>query len=279
MRFLLLFTLATSMCNGHVYADETKDENMPELIGGTVADPADWPASPWIGNCSSTIIGDRVLLTAAHCVGNGGSVRFSKGTTVYSGRCTHHSEYRGNSTADWALCELSSAVPDVMPETVAKPDQVTCESGKEFLWTGYGCTRWGSRLDGKFRTGTVDAIRCPSGRNYDTVTRGNVALCSGDSGGGGYVVDGDGKRMLVGVNSRSDTRVTSYVSSTYVGTFQDWARSWAENRGLDICGITKDCDPGDDDDDDDGDDDEPDCGDKFDAFDEALEDLRQCLGQ
>src|SRR5690606_31297364 len=93
------------------------------LIGGTVADPNDWPASPWVGNCSSTLIGERVLLTAAHCVSNGGTKTFNIGSTRYTGTCTHHGSYRSNSTADWALCLLTTSVTGVPLETLATQEE------------------------------------------------------------------------------------------------------------------------------------------------------------
>jgi hypothetical protein len=241
------------------------------LIGGTVVDPKDWPASPWVGNCSSTLVGDKVLLIAAHCVSNGGRVSFTVDTTVYRGTCTHHDSYRRNNTADWALCVLESAVPNVAYEVLAKPEQVQCAKGVTFLWTGYGCQRWSGRLDGKFRTGSVNAIDCPSGTDYDTVTKGSVALCSGDSGGGGYLVSADGSRLVVGVNSRSNTTDTSYVSSTYNETFRSWAKSWGDGKGVKICGLHSDAtgcrgagtnpepDP------------TPDCDEEFDAVSDTLE--------
>jgi hypothetical protein len=86
----------------------------------------------------------------------------------------------------------------------------------------------------------VSTIKCPSGTDYDTVTRGSVALCSGDSGGGGYVMFQNGDRKVVGTNSRSNTTDTSYVSSTYTEKFRDWAKSWAESKNVSICGIHSD---------------------------------------
>jgi hypothetical protein len=216
--------------------------NLPdhELIGGTIADPADWPASPRLNNCSSTIVGPNTMLTAAHCVSNGASKSFTIKGVSYTATCTHHNSYRSNSTADWALCYTSKAIEGITFETIATAKEASCSVGKEFLWTGFGCTRWGAGTDWKLRYGTAPAIRCPSGTNYDTITRGKVALCSGDSGGGGYVVLDDGTRRVVGVNSRSNTTDTSYVSSTYSDSFRNWAKTWGDNKRTKICGIHSD---------------------------------------
>lgn len=241
---LMLITSASFASGGQTtpyYADLSDPNDLsPALIGGSVADPADWPASPWIGNCSSTLISSKVLITAAHCVSNGGNKSFTINNTRYTATCTHNPSYRGNSTADWALCLVSQPVVGIKFESIATEQEASCARGVKYLWTGYGCQRWGGAIDGKFRIGMVSTIKCPSGTDYDTVTRGSVALCSGDSGGGGYVMFQNGDRKVVGTNSRSNTTDTSYVSSTYIEKFRDWAKSWAESKNVSICGIHSD---------------------------------------
>jgi len=216
------------------------DDLSPALIGGTVVEPGEFPASPWVSNCSSTLIGPKVLLTAAHCVSNGGTKNFVIEGNRYTSTCTHNPSYRSNSTADWSLCIVSQPVTGVKFESIATAEEAECKVGKKYLWTGFGCRAWGGTIDGKFRKGMVSTTRCPSGNDYDTVTRGSVALCSGDSGGGGYVVMENGDRKVVGTNSRSNTTDTSYVSSTYTSKFREWAKSWGDSKRVSICGIHAD---------------------------------------
>ena len=55
-----------------MYMDPTAE---PQIIGGTLSDTADWPAT-FVFNvidnpCTSTAIGPKVILTAAHCITDG----------------------------------------------------------------------------------------------------------------------------------------------------------------------------------------------------------------
>jgi hypothetical protein len=160
----------------------------PTLIGGTPAPAADWPASVYAAmggsRCSATVIGERVLLIASHCVRDGGTATFSVLSNQYQAVCSHTAGYPRNSTYDWALCLVDRRVAGVEYENVAT-EQGDIRVGTTLRLTGYGCIRsgGGGGNDGVFRIGTAPVTRLPSGSDADIVTRGQAALCYGDSGG------------------------------------------------------------------------------------------------
>lgn len=213
----------------------------PMLIGGAPANPADWPASVYMhagsSSCSSTLIGDRVLLSAAHCMSNGARIRFTAGANNYTARCTHHSEYRGNETADWALCLVDRPVIGVVFEKVAT--SVRVKVGDQLRLTGYGCIKspgLGGN-DGIFRIGMGKVTALPSDGNYDIVTEGPAALCFGDSGGAAFDELPDGNRTVTGLNSRGDIETVSYLSSVASVSFQKFAKDFASRNGVKVCGL------------------------------------------
>lgn len=145
----------------------------PALIGGVPAEPKDWPASVYASaggsRCSATVIGERSVIIAAHCVGNGGSITFTAGSNAYQAKCSHHPSYRQNSTADWALCFTTRPVTGVPFENLGVSAKLAV--GEELRLTGYGCIRpgGGGGNDGIFRIGKSAIRSLPSGSNYDTV--------------------------------------------------------------------------------------------------------------
>lgn len=217
----------------------------PMLIGGKAADPSEWPASVYAraGNaaCSATLVGERTLFMASHCMDDGGKVTFSAGANQYTARCTHHPEYRGNSTADWALCLVDRPVTGIAFEVLGVDKTVSVND--PLLLSGYGCIKpgGGGGNDGIFRIGNAVVKGTPYGKSYDIVTKGGAALCFGDSGGSAYLLLEDGTRFIIGVNSRGDINTTSYLPATYSATFVSWAGTWAKNNAnVRLCGVHQD---------------------------------------
>ncbi len=212
----------------------------PTLIGGTIANPADWPASVYASlsgsRCSATVVGPRVLAIAAHC--SSGKVSFSVGPNNYTGTCSNAREYSSNSTADYSLCLLDRDVIGVPYESLNQ-DATRLKIGADLLLTGYGCIRkgGGGGNDGNYRIGRSQITRLPSGSSNDIVTVGTAALCFGDSGGPAFLTLPSGERWVVSVNSRGDIRSTSYLSSWSSSTAKAFIERWHAKFGQPICGV------------------------------------------
>lgn len=219
------------------------DEKQSTLIGGTPADPKNWPASFTTSQggsrCTGTILGPKTLQLAAHCVGNGRTATIQSGAKTYSSVCTHSPKYAGDSTADYALCLLSEPITLPWFESILTASTAKLKVGDEMVLAGMGCTQpgGGGGNNNVFRVGTSKITRMPGQGSNDIVTQGGAALCFGDSGGSAFWEDDKGVLRVAGVNSRGDIRTTSYLSATFTKDGNDFYSSWAQKNNAVICGL------------------------------------------
>lgn len=231
------------------------DQATFQIIGGTKSDPADWPATfVFSDQCTSTVVGPRVVLTAAHCVADGakGTIEVANQTEWVT--CSHHPDYRDDvakddpdwykkASPDFALCSVAAPLPELPFENINK-DSGRLAKGQKMRLVGFGCNEKGGS-DGGFGVlyeGVATIHKLPAPPSYYTVTLGGAAVCYGDSGGGVYLIldPNEVRRFVMGVTSRGDISTESLLSTTSVGGFVSWAESWAAARNLKICGMDDD---------------------------------------
>src|SRR3990167_6138218 len=165
----------------------------PMLIGGRPALKGELPEIVYIASggarCSAVLVSENVLITAAHCVADRGSVEpvgknridFVHEQKVYTAVCHQAPLYRDQiEDHDLALCKLDKRV-SIKP---AKVDKEPLKVDETVLLTGYGCID-GSRggvggNDGILRVGKARITKLPKDRNHWFYTEANTRLCFGD---------------------------------------------------------------------------------------------------
>ena len=230
-----------------------------DLIGGREVPRAGWPEVIRIrqGNatCSASVIGPRVVLTAAHCSkANGEVVPVSEMDDVeveagsgrrYTARCTLAPTYRPDDH-DMALCLTSGAIPPPF----AVVSSVAPRLGEVITLAGFGCIRspGDGGNDGKLRIGEAPVTRAAAGtpHRYWFETKGSAALCYGDSGGPAFkrVAAGapmQGPKVIYGVNSRGNISDLSLLTSLALPVSKDFMRQFAASNGVRICGVNEAC--------------------------------------
>lgn len=185
--------------------------------------------------CTATLIGPKVILTAAHCAPAGSKAVFTVKGKEYEATLIRSPLYP-QKDHDIALGVVNKKVKKVIPATLGeKPVE-----GLEVTLMGYGCTKpSGGDVDNILREGTSVIVGFDG---FDLITRkpNGAALCFGDSGGPLYVHDEDGYTLL-GIASKGNIQDTSYFQRVDDSDSLEFINSVIEEHEVEICGINLDC--------------------------------------
>jgi hypothetical protein len=246
---------------------QPKDSSELQVIRGKVAVQSDWPATLRFESngayCTSTIVGERVLVTAAHCVQNGSKARVSiNGAWRDDITCYHPAQYKGTAcigvtevkeivgcTADIALCLAEKPLASARIEAI-NSDANESRTGASLIMLGFGCTtEGGGRLSKDLMIGDAEikatSVPGASSNPKNTlqeyiITEGHSAVCSGDSGGAAYNSEDSAVRKIIGIGSRGNLSTTSYWTNVTDQPIRNFLKSWSSSNGADICGVSAD---------------------------------------
>lgn len=182
--------------------------------------------------CTGTIVGPRVILSAAHCADLEDTFFVYKGER-YSVRFALSSEYK-NKEHDVAVALTARDIKDAEFGTIGSG----LRHGSKLFFAGFGCTERGGKA-GELRLGKTKVIGMDEDHILSFAPDGSV-LCQGDSGGPAFLREGD-RDLLVAVNSAGDIKNVNLNVRLDSPLSRGFLKQVAEQFKVSICGITKAC--------------------------------------
>lgn len=219
-----------------------------QIDGGAKQDTKNWPATlkylvAGKFTCTSTIVGEHSVITAAHCLPDGTTARVEIGDKKFNLTCTLHPHFnRDTLEFDVALCFSKDPFPNTIGYENLDVKVTRVSVGSILFLLGYGCRDVNSQVDfGQLYGGSATVFQLAPSRGTHIRTHDGVVICPGDSGGSAYVLASQDQpvspRSIIGINSGYAALTRVSAITPLAGDVAGFIRDWADDRKTTICGI------------------------------------------
>jgi hypothetical protein len=242
----------TSPPPGLVFRPSSPASATPLIINAAQqSNPRLWPATFYVTSpkttCTSTIVGPRVILTAAHCVpadttGAGTPGIIESGADQTAVHCFSDPGYQSQTATpnkDLAACIADGdiAIPYGGGYERIVLDATLPKALQPVRLIGYGCRQeLGGGPDGELWDGQSFRDSTPIGPNDAIVLQRGAASCFGDSGGGSYIEISTQRRMIVGVVSESNLTDVTYLARIGIDKSTGFFNDITNKHSAQVCG-------------------------------------------